>query len=98
LKAPGSERLTLKYDQKPTLKAPGSERLILEYDQLVSNFGFIFNLRRYIMITPPYGISLEPFRLWLLSMYSLAGKAWYHPRHLVIFTMFTNYFMVIHTK
>ena len=82
------------------------QRLILKCDELLSNFSLKIKLRRYttgsaifsIMITPPYGISLEPFRLWLLSMYSLAGKAWYHPRHLVIFTMFTNYFMVIHTK
>ena len=26
------------------------------------------------------------------------GKARYHPHHLVIYTMFTKYFMAIHTK
>jgi hypothetical protein len=33
---------------KPTLKAPGSQRLKLKYDETLSNFGFNFNLRRYI--------------------------------------------------
>jgi len=34
---------------KPQLKPPGTKRLKLEYDGLLSNFGFKFNLRRYIM-------------------------------------------------
>ena len=34
---------------KPTLKAPGTKRLKLECDEPLSNFGFNFNLRRYIM-------------------------------------------------
>jgi len=33
---------------KPTLKAPGTKRLKLKYDEWPSNFGFNFNLRRYI--------------------------------------------------
>ena len=33
----------------PTLKAPGTKRLKLKNDELLSNFGFKFNLRRYIM-------------------------------------------------
>jgi hypothetical protein len=32
------------------------------------------------------------------SLKADAGKAWYQPRHLVMFTMFTKYFMVVHTK
>jgi hypothetical protein len=31
------------------LKPPGSKRLKLDYDELLSNFGFNFNLRRYIV-------------------------------------------------
>jgi hypothetical protein len=33
---------------KPTLKAPGAKRLKLKYDDPLSNFPFIFNLRRHI--------------------------------------------------
>ena len=33
---------------KPTLKAPGIKLLSLKYDKPLSNFGFKFNLRRYI--------------------------------------------------
>ena len=35
--------------------------------------------------------------VWMCA-WSFAGKARYQPRQLVIFTMFTKYFMVIHTK
>jgi len=35
---------------KPTMKAPGTERFKLEYEELLSNFGFKFNLRRYIQV------------------------------------------------
>ena len=38
-------RLTL----RSTLKAPGTKRLRLKYDGPLSNFGFDFNLRRYIL-------------------------------------------------
>ena len=34
---------------KSRLKAPGTKRLNLEYDGLLSNFGFRFNLRPYIL-------------------------------------------------
>jgi len=33
---------------KPKLRPPGTKRLKLEYDGLRSNFGFRFDLRRYI--------------------------------------------------
>ena len=33
---------------KPKLKPPGTKRLKLQYYNLLSNFGFKFNLRRYI--------------------------------------------------
>ena len=35
---------------------------------------------------------------WYAFPFVPLTKAWYHPRHLVIYTMFTKYFMVIHTK
>jgi hypothetical protein len=34
---------------KPTLKAPGTERLKLKAEELLSNFGFKFNLRPYVV-------------------------------------------------
>ena len=34
---------------KPTLKAPGTKRLKLTREGLLSDFGFKFNLRRYIL-------------------------------------------------
>jgi hypothetical protein len=34
---------------RPALKSPGSERLKLKSEELLSNFGFKFNLRRYIV-------------------------------------------------
>jgi len=33
---------------KPTLKAPEIGHLTMEHNKLLSNFGFKFNLRRYI--------------------------------------------------
>jgi len=36
---------------KPTLKEPGSKRLKLKYDGPLSNFGFNFSLRRYIVVS-----------------------------------------------
>jgi len=38
---------------KPTLKPPGTERFELNYEEQLSNFGFKYNLRRYILACPP---------------------------------------------
>jgi hypothetical protein len=38
---------------KPKLKPPGTKRWKLECDGLLSDFGFKFNLRRYILAWAP---------------------------------------------
>jgi len=66
---------------KPTLKAPGSKRLILKYDQLVSNVGFNFNLRRFIMDDIPTNHQLI---IWYGAQWFTAGP---YTRSLVLLNL-----------
>ena len=53
---------------KPKFKPPETKRLEVNYDKLLSNFGFKFNLRRYVMATDSAGNSSNT-----VSAASLAG-------------------------
>jgi hypothetical protein len=56
---------------KPTLKAPESKLLKVKYGKALSNSGFKFNLRRYIMATDPAGVPLRTSTAPTLARYHL---------------------------
>jgi hypothetical protein len=59
----------------PALKAPETKRLKLKYDDPLSNFGFKFNLRRYLMATIQLITSLGPLAWTRFIVYTAVCAA-----------------------